>query len=528
VAGLVLLIASVNIGSLFIARATARRQELSVRLAIGAPRWRLARQLFVEGLMLATTSAVAGTLIAVWASRALVAHLPAAGAPVVVDLPIDWRVLTFTIGVTVATVVLFATAPALYAMRVPSLEAVQEAGRGGSGRRTGLLSSGVIVIQVALSLVLLAAAGVFARTLERLADVPLGFDPQGVLVITVNATRSDVDSAARLRLYDRIIEAVAAVPGVTRAAGSIWTPVGAGGGGLLTDARGRRAEFGRQVAFNFVTPGWFATYGTAFQTGRDFDARDGTTAARVAIVNEMLYRSLLHDLGAEASTIEAGPCRRGGCTVVGVVADAVYGRSLRDPSPPTVYVPLAQSGGLGPPHAVVRVSVRTSGDGAHLIGALREALRGVEPGLTFAFRPLDAEIEASVAQERLLAVLAGLFGAIGLLLSAVGLYGVTWYAASRRRGEIGIRLALGAQPSAVLRVMLTRIALFVAIGTVVGVFASLWLSRFVAPLLYGVEPRDPVTLAGSAATLASVAALATWLPAWRATRIDPARGLREH
>ena len=328
VAGFVVLIVSVNIANLFLARATARRQELSVRLAVGAPRWRLVRQLFVEGLLLATVSAVAGTLIAAWASRALVAHLPAAGAPVVIDLPIDWRVLTFTIAATMAAVVLFATAPALYAMRVPSLEAVQEAGRGAGGRRTGLLSSGMVVTQVALSLVLLAAAGMFARTLNRLANVPLGFDPKGVLVITVNAARADVDPATRLRVYERIIEAVAAVPGVTRAAGSVWTPVGTGGGGLLTDARGRRADVGRQVAFNIITPGWFATYGTAFQTGRDFDAGDGTHAVRVAIVNETLNRSLLRDRNAEASTIDAGPCRGGGCTVIGVVADAVYGRSF--------------------------------------------------------------------------------------------------------------------------------------------------------------------------------------------------------
>jgi len=384
-----------------------------------------------------------------------------------------------------------------------------------------------VVTQVALSLVLLAAAGVFARTLHRLASVPLGFDPKGVLVITVNAARADVDPATHLRVCERIIEAVAAVPGVTHAAGSVWTPVGTGGGGLLTDARGRRADVGRQVAFNFITPGWFATYGTAFQAGRDFDARDGTHAARVAIVNETLNRSLLRDRGAEASTIDAGPCR-GGCSVIGVVADAVYGRSLRDPPPPTVYVPLAQSIGLGPSPATLRVSVRATGDETRLIGALTEALRGVEPRLTFAFSPLDRDIEASVAQERLVATLAGFFGAIGLLLSAVGLYGVTWYAMSRRRGEIGIRLALGAQPSAVVRVMLTRIAWSVTLGTIVGVSASVWLARFVAPLLYSLEPRDPVTLAGSAATLASVAALAAWTPAWRAARVDPARVLREH
>jgi putative ABC transport system permease protein len=262
VSGLVLVIVCVNIANLMLARASARRRELSVRLAVGAPRWRLARLPFIEGLALAGTGAIAGVLFAAWARRALVAWLPASGGPVLVDLPFDWRVLAFTIGITMIAVVLFGTVPALYATRVPPLEALQREGRGVAGERTGLLSGGLIVPQVALSLVLLTAAGLFMRTLDRLGSVPLGFEPKGVLVITVNATGSLSDPAARMQMYERIREAVAAVPGVTNAAGSIWTPVGTGGGGVLTDARGRRADVGGQVSYNFVAPGWFATYGT--------------------------------------------------------------------------------------------------------------------------------------------------------------------------------------------------------------------------------------------------------------------------
>jgi predicted permease len=527
VAGLVLLIGCVNIANLFLARATARRRELSVRLAVGAPRWRLARQLFVEGLALGSIGAAVGMLLATWAGRALVRQLPAPGGPVLIDLPVDWHVLAFTIGVTMFAVVLFVTLPALSVTRVPPGEILQNDGRGAGAARTGFLSHGLVVGQVALSIVLLAAAGLFMRTLNRLANVPLGFEPEGVLVITVNAARSPVDQAARLDLYRRIAEAVAAVPGVTHAAGSIWTPVGTGGGGLLTDARGRRANVGRQVAFNFVTPGWFATYGTPIHTGRDFDARDGANAARVALVNETLHRSLPRDRTIAGDTIDAGPCERG-CAVIGVVADAVYGRSLRDGAPPTVYVPLAQSAGRAPPDASFRVSVRGAGDLASLVPSLTAALRGVDAGLTFTFRPLDVDIDAALAQERLVAMLAGFFGAIALLLSAVGLYGVTSYTISRRRGEIGIRLALGARPAAVVRNMLRRIALFTLAGTVAGLLAALWLSRFVAPLLYGLEPRDPVTLIASTSTLALVAALAGWIPAWRATRVDPAQVLRQH
>jgi ABC-type antimicrobial peptide transport system permease subunit len=213
--------------------------------------------------------------------------------------------------------------------------------------------------------------------------------------------------------------------------------------------------------------------------------------------------------------------------MVGVVADVVYGSSLRDPAPPTVYLPLAQSAALAPPSGPFRVSLRAD-DLAGLTPSIAAALRGVDGGLTFASRSLEHEVKASIAQDRLLAVLAGFFGAIALLLSGVGLYGVSSHAVTRRRAEIGIRLALGGQPGSVLRGILKGIALFVLGGTAAGLLASLWLSRFVAPLLYGLAPQDPATLLGAAGILGLVAAVAAWIPASRATRIDPARVLREN
>lgn len=528
VSGLVLLIVSVNLASLFLARAASRRQELSIRLAIGAPRWRLVRQLFAEGLVLGAISTSAAVPFAAWASRTIVAQLPSAGVPVVLNQTLDWRVLGFTSAVMMAAVLAFVAAPALYAVRVGSLEAMQESGRVAGGRRTGALSTAAIVAQVALSIVLLAAAGMFTRTLNRLANVPLGFDPGGMLVVTVNTPRSPGPQTAVLSLSERLADAFSAVPGVTHAAASIWTPVGSGGGGLLTDARGRRADLGRgTLAFNFVTPGWFATYGTAFRSGRDFDARDGANAAPVAIVNEALDRTM-RDRESGNPVIHGGPCPRDGCTVIGVVADAVYGGSLRDAPPPTMYLPLAQSGAPLPPGVPLRVSVRTSGGIAELVASLATALRRVDAGLTFSVRPVEADISAALAQERLTAMLAGFFGASALLLSAVGLYGVTSYAVRRRLSEIGIRLALGAQPLRVVRTMLGRIAWSVLAGSIAGLAAASWLSRFVAPLLYGLEPRDPATLAAATVTLVAVAAIASLIPAWRAARVDPARLLRQN
>ena len=526
VSSLVLLIVSVNLANLFLARATARRRETSIRLAIGAPRWRLARQLLVEGLLLGAISMAIAIPIAIGASHALVAQLPAASGPMVIDLALDWRLLLFTGGVMLSAVLVFVMVPAFYASRVGSLEAMQESGRVSGGRRTAMLSTVAIVAQVALSIVLLSAAGIFARTLNRLASVPLGFDPHNVLIITINMPRVAAGQGPPLRLYDRLVDAVRTVPGVTHASGSVWTPVGSGGGGLLTDARGRRADLGRPMAFNFVTPDWFATYGTALRSGRDFDAGDSANAPRVAIVNEMLSRNLQREREAAGGTIQAGPCPD--CTVVGVVADAVYGGSLRDAPPPTVYLPLAQSAGRGPSSAVFRVSVRSAGDVLRLVPSLTAALRGVDAGMTFTFKPITADIQAAVAQERLMALLAAFFGVIALLLSAVGLYGVTAFVVGRRRGEIGIRLALGAPPARVLRAIVGRLMLFVALGAAAGLGAAVWLARFVAPLVYGLEARDPATLAGATVMLIVVAGMAAILPASRAIRVDPARVLREN
>jgi predicted lysophospholipase L1 biosynthesis ABC-type transport system permease subunit len=261
--------------------------------------------------------------------------------------------------------------------------------------------------------------------------------------------------------------------------------------------------------------------------GRDFDARDGADATRVAIVNQTYRHSLLRDRAAIGDTIDAGPCGREGCTVVGVVADTVYGSSLRDAPPPMVYVPLAQAGALRP-DTPLRLSIRTAATPERIVPEVAAALRRVDPRLRYAFRPLVEDVRAAVAQERLVARLAGFFGVVALLLAAIGLYGVISHTVTRRRGEIGIRLALGCQAAGVLRLMLTQVAVSVLAGTVVGLFVAVWLSRFVAPLLFGLEARDPTTLVAASATLASVAALAGWRPAFRALRIDPAQVLRGH
>jgi predicted permease len=366
------------------------------------------------------------------------------------------------------------------------------------------------------------------RTLDRLSRVPLGFNPNGVLVITINTAHPVSEPAARLLLYRRIIDATAAVPGITHAAASVWTPMGGGGGGLLTDARGRRANPDR-VAFNFVSPGWFDTYATARRAGRDITERDEGRAQRVAIVNEALSRRLFPDRSGLGETIQAGPCGRDGCTVVGVVADALYSASLRDGPPPTVYLPLAQSAGLTPPGSTsIQITVRTAGNSIRVLPAIADALRSIDRTLVFKVRSLEADVAAALTQERLVARLATFFGLVALLLTALGLYGIVAYAVSVRRTEIGIRLALGAQPRGVVALVMRRVCLLGAAGMALGLAASLWLSRFVAPLVYGLEPRDSASLVTALLTLAAVGAVAAWIPASRAAHVDPARVLRQH
>jgi putative ABC transport system permease protein len=532
VVALVLLVACANIANLLLARATARRHELSVRLALGAPRWRLARQLLVESLVLSMAGALLGLAFAAWGSRALVAQLSTQANRVVLDLPLDWRVMGFTMAVSVATALLFGTAPAFRAARVDPIDAIKEHGRSAGGDGRVSISSGLVIAQVALSLVLVVAAGLFVRSFTGLANVRLGFDREQILVVNVNALRSRMDPGERAALFQRLTDAVAAVPGVVRAAGSVVTPVSNSTWGFNVNVPGapELPERDRNVLVNMVTPGWFATYGTRLLAGRDIDARDSATAPHVALVNEAFVRRFFPGRNAVGGTIEypSGTSQQTPPSlVVGVVEDAVY-RNLREPIRPTLYQPLSQYDATRFPLASASISVRSAaGSPLQLTRSVAEALTGVDRDLAFTFRRLADQINASLIQERMVAMLSGFFGGLALLLAALGLYGVTSYAVSRRRAEIGIRMALGAAPSGVVRLVLTRVTALVAIGVAVGAGVSVWASKFVATLLFGLEPRDPATLVGAATVLAAIGAIAGWLPAYRASRIDPAEVLRE-
>jgi putative ABC transport system permease protein len=529
VVGLVLLIACANIANLLLARATARRHELSVRLALGASRGRLARQLLSESLVLSALGAVLGLAFAQWFSKLLVRQLSTATNNVYLEMSLDWRVLTFTAAVAIGTAVLFGTFPALRATRVQPNDAIKEQGRGVVGQSRFGLGNVLVVVQVALSLILIVAAGLFLRTFASLASRDLGFDRERVLITSVNMQPLQLEPDARWDHLARLRTAAMSTPGVQFAALSSVTPVsGSRWNVRLELLDGKPIELADRMSYvNAVTPDWFSTYGTRFIAGRDFTDRDGPGAPTVAIVNEAFARKFTSGVNPIGRRVRE-PARPGSpnpeLEIVGYVADASY-HSLREPVPPTMYLPFLQN--TSPP-SFTSISVRAAaGSPALLTRALAAALTDVNPGIALTFRPLADQVDAALTQERLVAMLSGFFGGLALLLAGLGLYGVTSYAVSRRRTEIGIRMALGAAPSGVVAMVLGRVAILVALGVALGAGASLWASRFVATLLYGLQPRDPATLVGAALVLGAIGALAGWIPARRAARIDPARVLRE-
>jgi predicted permease len=533
---LVLLIACANLGSLLLARANARRQELGARLALGASRLRLARQLLTETLLLAVPGALLGLAFAQWGSRMLVAQIaghggPDSGAPVILDLSLHWRVLLFTLAVTLVTALLFGMAPAFRAGSLSPHEAIKQQGRGLAGEGRGAWGAPLVVAQVALSLVLVFAAGLFLRTFSRLAHRELGLESEGILLVNVDSQRSPTPLPERAALYARAQEAVASVPRVTHAAFSAISPLsGTGWNGRFEIPGLPRLGDRESLAWcNAVSPGWFSTYGTPLLAGRDFDGRDRRGSPRVAIVNEAFSRRFLggqSPLGRLALS-EGGPDRRPPpIEIVGLVKDTVY-RSARDPMEPIVYFPLAQleADEMWP---FVTLGLRTaSGSPVLLAKEVAAAVSAVDPHLSLTFRLFSDQVGATVRRERIVAWLSGFFGGLALLLAAIGLHGVTSYSVSRRRTEIGVRMALGAESSRVVRMVLGRALGLVAVGLVVGAVASLWGARFVGSLLFGLEPRDLPTLLAAATTLVGICLVSAGLPARRASRIDPAQVLRE-
>jgi predicted permease len=448
---------------------------------------------------------------------------------VFLNLSLDRHVLGFTILLTMVVTLLFGVAPVLRASRAAPMDALKQQTRATTARGRQTLTSWLVIVQVSLSLVLAVAAGLFIRTFSSLTTRPLGFDPAPVLLAKVDAHHTTDDAVQRIALYNSARDAVRRVPDVAEAALSLTTPVGPGQFTPLVEID-RISDTHGPVWANLISPGWFSTFQMPLLAGRDLTDRDRAGAPRVAVVNEAFARKFVagNPVGHTITLYPHTPRAMGPIEIVGVVGDAVYA-SLRSPAPPTYYIPLAQFDYL--PELGIRsidISIRSKGAAPmSLARSVGPALTAVNPRLTLTFRPLVSQLDAALVRERLIAVLAGFFGMLAVLLAGLGLYGLTAYAVTSRRTEIGIRMALGAPAARVIRLIVARTSLMVGAGMILGVCASLWTSRFVRSLLYGVEPNDPVTLISALTLLAVVAGFSALLPARRAVRIDPAVVLRD-
>jgi putative ABC transport system permease protein len=529
----VLFIACANLANLLLARAAARTHETSLKSALGAGRWRLARQHLVESIVLATVGAAAGLAVGTMGSRLLVAQFSTFGTPLALDLPLDWRVLAFTGLVTALTIVVFSVIPSWRMTRLAPDDVLRSLSHSsllpGHARRIHRTnaSAGLIVAQIALSLVLLVTAGLLVRTFDRLANVPLGFDSDRILVLTVNASRSLADDTDRLSLYHRLVDRLSEVPGVERAGASLTTPFSWGPIPVAPVQVVGGPESGRQEMpiLHLLTPGWLGVYGQIVHSGRDLDARDTVHARPVVVVNDAFVRELLPDREAtgESLTLPWDAVPR---AIVGIVGDTVqFGH--RGGARPTMYMPLAQVVDRGTLPPEIRISLRASSSPpTALASGIAAAVREVDPNLTFAFRPMSELVDTGLARERLVAMLSTVFSLMALLIAAIGLYGVTAYTATQRRSEIGVRMALGATTSDVIRVVLGRTLTLTAAGIVFGMGAAALATRYLETLLFEVTPLDPATFIGVSIVLGATATLAALLPARRATRADPLVALR--
>jgi predicted permease len=533
IVGVVLLIGCANVANLLLARTTARQNEMAVRLAIGASRGRLVRQLLTEGVVLVSLGAGAGWLFARWGASFLVAVLAGPTERVVLEPHFDLRVLGFTAGVSVATALLFSLAPALRATRVDAAKPGQ------AGATThNRLGRTLVIAQVTLSVLLLCGAALFLRTLHNLNSVPSGFDRDGILTIQVEATvpgrtvtpktpaEFRADHARLGAIWSGFIERVREVRGASSAAVATMNPLAGWyrGVGIAIHGPVSGPEKNRGISINQVTDGYFETTGIRLLAGRFFTPHDRSGSLRVAILNETAARAFF---GAETPLHRKvnfpGQRVEDDFEIVGVVADARY-RDLRTPDVSMAYIPLEQA--IDPITTAV-VAVRGPGDVTRLAPAIRAIVTETVPGgFVTGIATMEQQVEMSLVRERMLALLATFFAALALILACIGLYGVMAYRVARRTREIGIRIAVGAKPQSVVWMMVREMLLLVTIGAALGTLASLGVNRFIAAQLFGVTPRDPAAIVIALSVLGCVTLIAGYVPARDASRIDPVKALR--
>lgn len=528
VAGLVLLIACANIAGLTLARGATRIKEVAVRHSLGASRLRLIRQLLTECGLLSLAGALVGILFARWGADLLVHYISTIKNTVFLDLSLDGRVLGFAAGTSALTCILFGLLPALRSSRV-SLTSAMKGSQVHEGERPGRsrVHKWIVAFQVALSLVLLVAAGLLLRSFAKLATLDLGFDRNNVLLVHTDLNTAKVPPEQQLGIFEEIETRLGALPGVVSVGRSLITPILGGGWNQEVRTEWSKALTGHDALswLNSASPGYFQTLHMTLLSGRNFSKGDTKTSPPVAIVNEAFARRFFPNLNPIGSTFEiydSGGKPGPPIEVVGLVNDAKY-RSIRDDSDPTAFLPATQ---VPERFHAESFELRTALPPSALVGPIQTAVAGVNKEIPLEFHTLAQQVNDSMVQERLLAVLSSFFGGLALLLAIVGLYGALSYLVTRRQQEFGIRMALGAERSAILSLVMRDVAIILTAGVIAGVFISLAVTRALAAVLFGLGARDPITLAGAIAVLSAVACVAGFLPARRATRVDPMVALR--
>jgi len=522
---LVLLIAASNLANLMLARASAREREMGMRMAVGATRGRLIRQLLAESLLLGLAGALLGAQLAHVLTRLLVASISTQSDPLFVDLAMDWRILGFTAGITVLTCVLFGLTPALRATQVSPGAVLKSSGRSATSGRTRFgLRRVLVVSQIAMSLMLLVGAILFSRSLQKLAKVDAGLTQEGVLEVDLDLTALRLPAERRAEFKRFVLQQFRAIPGVASAAEAGIVPLSGNGQNRQVLVNKAREVIEGRSEMNEISPMYFATWHTPILAGRDFDDRDTLTSPKVAIVNETFARKYLAGTNPVGATFhlksENGEPRP--FQIVGLVKDAkIY--DLREEFLPTMYIPVAQK---EHPEQSETIVIRSQASLFSLISALKSTVQQINREIDMDFIPFDRFVEVSLLRDRLMARLSGFFGILAALLATVGLYGVITYMVERRTSEIGIRMALGADRQSILQVVLREASILLGLGLLIGTALSLAGSRAAATMLFGLKPTDLVTYVLAVVSLSAAAALASFLPARRAARLDPMVALR--
>ncbi len=526
VVGLVLLIACANVANLLLARGASRQREFAVRIALGAGRSRLIRQLLSESLLLSVCGAALGVLFARWGTALLIGFISTSRSQVVLDAPVDARMLAFTAAVAMLTGLLFGIAPAWRGTRVQPQSAMKANSRGVIEGSTFGLGKLLVMLQVALSMVLVVGAGLMLSTFWKLAVLDAGFDREHVLLVAVDLQNANYPQERREWGYRQIVDRLRALPGVRSVSISAKTPLSSGvwDSELIVDGYTAKSQQDVIVNFNQVSPGYFETLGTPLVAGRDFNDHDTPRVPDVAIVNQAFVRKYFGSANPLGRTFRVNNNTPTPPTeIIGVVKDVKYS-SLREEIPATAY--RAETQNIRP-RLNMTIELRSAGPPIKLIAAVKAAMEAVNRDITLQFTTLARQVNDSLMRERLLATLSGFFGGLALLLACIGLYGVMSYNVARRRTEIGIRMALGAEQKRMLGMVLREVALLIVTGIVVGLITALGTTRLVSSFLYGTKPNDPLTLFLSVTVLSSVALLAGYLPARRAARLDPMTALRD-